>query len=301
MIKKFHEFNKTNEEITFKRLKTFIKTPQVLLDMLFGKIFNYISRINILYDKLAGKIDVDQGLNKSTIKDDIEKISIDDISNDKVRKSVKLRNLLNTWNVYSVVDREHEGKQIIYITKDELQKGDEFYGERLSEHRIDPKINNKRYLRDKGVKSSSELFDQIWIIVAKKTEEHDQLKREQQNRYKSKRANELSKKVNLAIKDAKWEMNYDWKPIFLTILKEDYVDLAKKFLEECYKFDVKYKENNLERVLKYMNNDSLDRRWASYPPSEWDNYHTFNDVTTIFDFIKSDEMKELVDEYFNKL
>ena len=113
------------------------------------------------------------------------------------------------------------------------------------------------------------------------------------------RAN-LKKQVNKSIKEAKWTsistISFSAKPIFLDILQFDQIDLAKKFLKECYEFDGK---EGLTRVLKYMNNDyERDLRWSTYSPENWNDYHIFNDVKTVFDFIKSDEMRKIVDEYF---
>lgn len=173
LIKPYNEFTSktTNEEITYRNLSKisdFASIPKFLLDKLLSKILNYIPDLDSKYKVLAVKKLSQFGPSysiPSTINDDIKKVDIDDIQNDKLKRTLKISGILTKWNVYivNVVNDKNASQRSVnnsytkvYITKDEIKKGDVIHSRRIS---------------DKGLGK-----DIMLIVCAKKTEQHSKLR-----------------------------------------------------------------------------------------------------------------------------
>jgi len=287
-IQNYEEF--VNE--SWRQVKPWLKLPKYLLDKLLGLILPYIPRLPFMYDELSANIDLGKSLSLSTVKDEPIKLTLDDVKNDKVRKHLKMTNFFNNWNVYTFDREKYEGRVPVYITKDELKIGDEIHGERISESEVDKNYgmkNKRKYFKSKGVKNISELEPQFWVVAAKHTEEHDKMKDERSERYDKKTKKELDKLVNKCIKDdnlwgrTKQIFNqWDNKPIIFKVVEADRIDLAKKLIEACED----------EEDLRKMINVKIDGEdWPFTGDKRW------KDDKDVFDYVKSDEMRELLEPY----
>ena len=290
-IKNFNTFvNETNniENVneSWRQIKGYLKIPQILLEILLQKLINFVPRIGLKYDELSANIDFDKSLSTDTIKDDIQKLTIDDIKNDNLRITLKATGIFDEWNVY-YMNRQYQNRDAIYITKDELKKGDKYHGERISDHDIDDKYSSKkqrRYFKEKGVKDISELEPQFYVVAALHTDKHDKMKEERDERYKMKKERSLEKLVNKCIKNddliGRTLSTYgDWSyiPVIHKVVKQDRTDLVQKIINACLD------ENDVKKVLnqKIDHEGWKDDRIGKLP----------------IDFAKSDEMKELLKKY----
>ncbi len=199
-MKHINSFEKHNE--SWRQAKAYLRIPGLLIDTAMSKILNYIPRLNTLYASMAAKIDTGTSFNSghgTSINCKIEKITLSDIKDDKVGKSLMLSGLLKNWNIYKL-DRENQGKTPIYISKDELKQGDPIHGERLHQD------------------SDTEFY----VVAAKHTSEHDEMGVERRGRYDKKKYSGYKSKVDKAIED-----NYimtrtsggDFTPLFHNVIK----------------------------------------------------------------------------------
>lgn len=214
-MKHINSFENHNE--SWRQAKAYLRLPALLIDNIMSKILNYVPRLNMTYASMAAKIDTGTSFNigpGNSIKDNIEKIQLSDIKDDKVRKSLMLSGLLKDWNIYKL-DREYQGKTPIYISKDELKKGDAIHGQRISQ----------------------DADTEFYVIAAKHTSEHDDMRDERNTRYDKKKYNDIKSKLDKAIKENRimqWVSSpggFDRMPLFHTIIKQGYLDLAKKALD----------------------------------------------------------------------
>lgn len=307
-IKNFDNFVNENYKISesWRQVKAWLKIPQILFDRLLSKILNYVPLLNLKYDQLAAKIDLGKGLYPEKIKNEPEKLTLNDIKNDKMRKSLELSGIFDKWNVYYMRTIEPDRKfnvsdnnrDVIYITKDELKKGDTFYGERISESRFSKYDTKKmkRTLRDTGAEKYADLEPQMFIVAAKHTEEHDKMRKERDNRYTNKKDKDLEKLVSDEIKRDNFigrtrSITGQWNndPLVYKIIYADRVDLMQKLIDACEELDGK---EGVEELLK----QAIDNKgWSK----DYDKYGSFNDIRTPLKSAKSDEMKDLINKYIN--
>lgn len=277
-IKNFEKFsNEDYQKIdeSWRQVKGWLKLPQVLIEMLLQKIIKFVPRIGLKYDQLAAKIDLGKSLSPYEIKDDLKKLTLNDIKNDNLRKTLKTTGIFDKWNVYyaHTTDPDQKfnindsGRDVIYITKDELKKGDTYYGERISEHDIDKKYlkTTKRLLRDKGVEKFSDLEPQMYVVVAKHSEEHEEIKKERNVRYEKNIQKELEKLVNKCIKrddftgrSSQIRGYWDYNPVVFKVIQEDRVDLMKKLIDACE--DLDGKEGVEEMLWQLVDNEGWQVR-----------------------------------------
>jgi hypothetical protein len=296
-IKNFDSFvneNYVNE--SWRQVKAWLKIPQILFEELLHKLIKFVPRIGILYDKLSAKIDTGSSISPSFLKEEPIKLTLDDIKNDSLRKTLKISGIFNKWNVYTF-DRTRENRQPIYITKDELKIGDKYYGERLSDWQVDNKYspkNARRLRRETGGKEMSELEPQFWVICALETEEHNKMRGERDERYTNKKDKELEKLVKDEIKRDEFtgrtkSISGQWNndPLVYKIIYADRVDLMQKLIDACEELDGK---EGVEEMLK----QAVDNEgWYK----DYDKYGSFNDIRTPLKSAKSEEMKDLIKKY----
>ena len=290
-IKNFNNFvsetnNDENMNESWRQIKGYLKIPQILLELLLKKLVNFVPRIGLRYDELSAKIDFDKSLSPNTIKDDIQKLTINDIKNDNLRRTLKTKGIFDKWNVY-YMNRQHQNRDAIYITKDELKKGDKYYGERISDHDIDDKYSSKkqrRYFKEKGVKNISELEPQFYVVAAVHSDNHDKMNIERKERYKKKKERSLEKLVDKCIKNddliGRSSSTYgDWSylPVIHKVVKEDRIDLVQKIIDACLD------EDDVKKVL----NQKIDH----------EGWQDDRNGKSPIDFAKSEEMKTLLRKY----
>lgn len=229
-------YDKHNE--SWRQVKTWLNLPTLLIERLFSKILNFVPNLNFKYKRVAAKIDFDQSISKNTIKDEPKKITIDEIKSDGLRNRLKF--FFDDWNIYYMGDTKdpsyskEEQSQRIWITKDELKKGDDYYGERFSH-----KSFNK--------------LPQIYVVVAKHSKEHDKMYRERDIRYKNNRNNKLTKNVKEMLKRGEvfTTNTFSSDLVFWSCIEEDRFDLVEKILDSA---NDKQKKKLLETKISYYEN-----------------------------------------------
>lgn len=293
-IKKFNSFvDDQRLDESWRQVKFWLSLPKSLIENIVSRIIGFVPNLKLKYDIYAARVDNDTSLSAGIIKDDPIKLTLDDIENKRVRNSLKVTNILNDWNVYTF-DRKHGNRQPIYITKDELKKGDKFYGGRISDHEVDSKYkSNKRnrLLRKKGAEDFSEIEPQFWVIAAVHTDNHDEMKKERNIRYTKNNDNKLTKLVRRVIKSGNFGTRLGGYPIVFKVVKEDRIDLMKEII------DGSYDEHELYEIINSL---LTDDRFTILPGHRKDNRKYYDDMT-LMDFVKSDEMRKLIEPYYKDL
>lgn len=290
-IKKFEKFVNDNQNTkideSWRQVRLWLNIPKLVMEKLLHLLTGFVPKLKFEYDKYAAKIDDDSGLSPNIIKEDPIKLTLDDIENKRMRNTLKATNILNDWNIYTF-DRKYENRQPIYITKDELKKGDKYYGGRIGEHTVDSEYksnNRKRLLRKKGVEDFSEIEPQFWIIAAVHTDNHDEMSKEREVRYKKNRDKKLEREVKKAIKDGDFS-GYPY-PIAFKVVKEDRVDLMKNIIDGAYD------DQELNDIINSLVTDDGHIKL----PNKFGRKY-YNDES-LMDIVKSDEMRKLIEPYFN--
>lgn len=207
-------YDKHNE--SWRQAKAYLRIPALIIDTALSKVLNYIPKLNFLYNSMAAKIDTGTSFNSgygTKIDSDIQEITLSDIKDEKVKKSLILSGLLKNWKVYRIDRKSYDGKTPIYLSKDELKKGDAVHGERLS---------------------TDEDNVEFYVVAAKHTSEHEEMGKERSERYNTKKYNDYKAKVNKAIKTGRFMGRTsmgDFSPLLHNLIKEGYLDLIKKCLD----------------------------------------------------------------------
>ncbi len=264
-----------------KRIKAYLIIPQILFGLLLQRLFGFVPRIGLAYDELSARIDFDTSFAPRTMQKPILKLSINDITNTNLRKTLKLSPF--KWNVY-LVGEEVKNRQPIFITRDEIQTGAKFYSQRISDHEIDRRYLNKRYLKQQK-KSISELEPQFYIVAAIHTDEHVKMKLERSNRYEKKKKKSLEKLVNECIKFDKLTGrsksvygDYTYYPIIFKVVKANRIDLVQKIIKSCIDSD---------EVIEVLSQKIDTEGWQD------------KNGKSLLDFANTDEMKTLLKQYIS--
>lgn len=202
---------------SWRKTKAYLTIPALIVDIALSKLLNYVPKLNSLYKSMAAKIDTGTSFNSGTgteINCAIEEIKLDDIKDEKIRKSLKLSGLFSEWHIYKLGRLSHDGKTPIYLSKDILQEGDAVHGQRLS----------------------GDTTTEFYVVAAKHTEEHDEMSRERRSSYEKKEYNRYKKMTEKSIKEgyffSRTSMG-DFTPLFHTLVKNNYLDLVKKCLDKA--------------------------------------------------------------------
>jgi hypothetical protein len=229
-MKYITSFDNHNE--SWRQAKAYLKIPNLIIDLALSKILNYIPKLNLIYDSMAAKIDTGTSGNSGigTELSSFKEIKLEDIKDEKVKRSLKLSGLFKDWHIYKLDRVSHDGRTPIYISKDVLNQGDKIHGERLrdvSYTRYDNKADG--YNDEKG-----NWITEFYVVAAKHSNEHETMKKERDGRYANKKYKEFKEKVNKAIKYNSFMGRTsvaDFTPLFHTLIKNNYVDLVKKCLD----------------------------------------------------------------------
>ena len=255
---------KTYDEIneSWRKAKAYFRIPQILIETILKKVIGFIPKLSILYDELSAKIDINKALSPNTIKDDIQKLTLNDIENKSLRNTLKTTGIFDNWNVYLVrktkdlSGKSKNEKDVLYITKDELHKGDLTYGDRIS------------------VDSDT----QIYVISAVHSDRHEEMKKERDISYANKKKKGLEKEVNKCIKKNEFditssfagEWNHD--PILFKIVRADRVDLFDKVISAL-------KDRAKEKVEIKIDSEGRQTKYTGH---------------TLLNIVKSDKMKKAI-------
>jgi hypothetical protein len=200
---------------SWRKTKAYLRIPALVVDIALSKLLNYVPKLNSLYKSMAAKIDTGTSFNSgpgTEINCAIEEIKLEDIKDEKIRKSLKLSGLFSEWHIYKLGRLSHDGKTPIYISKDVLHQGDAVHGQRLP----------------------GDTTTEFYVVAAKHTEEHDEMSRERRSSYEKKEYNRYKSMVNKAVEKGyffnRTSMG-DFTPLFHTLVKKNYLDLVKKCLE----------------------------------------------------------------------
>jgi hypothetical protein len=294
-LKKFEQFEQTNE--SWRKIKTWLNLPVYLVDKVLSNLLGMFDKIGFLWDELSANIDTDRSLTMSTFKEDPIKLTIDDIENETMKKTLKVRGFFDKWNVYTFDRKSHDGRTPIYISKDELKKGDKYYGSRISDSDLNSEYktkNMKRLLKKKGVSDISELEPQFYVIAKTHTIEHDKMKSEREFSFNSVKSTRLEKLVDRKIKEESFTGRTEsipgqWNnmPLVFKIIEADRVDLMKKLIKAC--LDVDGKEGVIEMLKQSVDSEGWSR--------DYEKYGKFDDIKTPLKSSKSEEMTNLIKSY----
>lgn len=164
-IKRYKEFE-INEELTSNQ-RSILYAPLALLSFGLKKIFNIYPMLNLKWSELKksskdSKFDtIFYSGSDNIMKDNIQKVSKKDIPDN----TMKISMLLSNWNIY-LSDRKSKGgnssskeRPIIYITKDDLKKGDRYSAYRLRDEEVYPDFKKKENIEDYPIVILTVKFD----------------------------------------------------------------------------------------------------------------------------------------------
>ena len=206
---------------SWRKTKAYLQIPALIVDIALSKLLNYVPKLNSLYKSMAAKIDTGTSFNSgggTPLTGSFEEIKLEDIKDEKIRKSLKLSGLFSEWHIYKSGRLSHDGKTPIYLSKDVIEEGDRVHGQRLS----------------------SDAETEFYIVAAKHTEEHEEMGRERRSSYEKKEYNRYKKMTDKSIKEGyffnRTSMG-DFTPLFHSLVKKNYLDLVKKCLEKATTID----------------------------------------------------------------
>ena len=258
-LQSYKNFNKLNEELTPSEKRSIRFIPNAIIGFLGKKLLGIYPMLNLKWSELkrATKGHRDSPFyigDTQTMKHELEKITIDKLPPNSLKWAMFLRD----WNLYLAKDYkstgggEHGkiGRDVIYISKDEISKGDTYKGYRLSDSDIYPEDDFIMAKNSKGKLYPSKLKDPAnfpMILIAARYDELEKVKEVQQ----------LVDDICLEIED---ELPVDVKPYFSK--EQDYLSLDIKVDEAkslVYSSDV----NSLlidvsERVKDYLKSENLN-------------------------------------------
>jgi len=258
-LQSYKNFNKVNEELTPSEKRSIRFIPNAIIGFLGKKLLGIYPMLNLKWSELkrATKGHRDSPFyigDTQTMKHELEKITIDKLPPNSLKWAMFLRD----WNLYLAKDYkstgggEHGkiGRDVIYISKDEISKGDTYKGYRLSDSDIYPEDDFIMSKNSKGKLYPSKLKDPAnfpMILIAAKYDELEKVKEVQQ----------LVDDICLEIED---ELPVDVKPYFSK--EQDYLSLDIK-VDEAKSLPYSSDVNSLlidvsERIKDYLKSENLN-------------------------------------------
>lgn len=262
-LQSYNNFNKVNEELTASDKRSIRFIPQAILGFLGKKLLGIYPMLNLRWREMKRAT---TGLKDSpfttgdtqTMKHELIKANIGDLPNNKLKLSMFLRD----WNVYLAKDYkstgggEHgkiaqlHGRDVIYISKDEIKQGDTYRGYRLSDSDIYPDENFIMSKNSKGKLYPSKLKDPANFPMILMVARYDELE-------KVKEVQQLVDDICLEIED---ELPVDVKPYFSK--EQDYLSLDVRVSESrnlVYSSDVDSLLNDVaERIKDYLKEEKYN-------------------------------------------
>lgn len=193
-----------------KSINIYYFLPIILFRFLFDKLFNTVTNLSTRSNIISGKYYYSKSFGLPNDLNYLHKVPIKYITNRKLRYSLYLTSLFKPWYVYIVEYateqlNEWNKRQRIYISRDNIQKGDSVVGERINNVELNKLFKNKyqKKRKEMGIRSPMDyhkLDFQYYIICSKYTNLHKDLKKYSRENYKYRKKVELKKAVEKAIK-----------------------------------------------------------------------------------------------------
>jgi hypothetical protein len=258
-LQSYNNFNKVNEELSTSEKRGLRFIPQAILGFLGMKLFGAYPMLNLRWREMKRAT---TGLkdtpfitgDQQVMKHELTKVNIGDLPDNRL----KLGMLLRDWNLYlakdykSIGGGEHGkiGRDVIYISKDEIKLGDTCRGYRLNDSDIYSEDDFIMSKNSKGKLYPSKLKDPanfpMIIMVAK----YDHLE-------KVKEVQQLVDDICLELED---ELPVDVKPYFSK--EQDYLSLDVKVGESrniVYSSDVDSLLNDVAgRIQDYLKGEKYN-------------------------------------------
>ena len=279
--------------INWRAVRMWLKLPFYLIIKLVSFIFNLVQNIHFKYDQLSAIIDTGSSSSSSTMKDEITLLSLGDITNKKLRKTLKWF-IFNKWYVYSIDRQNYEGRAPIYISHDKLKTGDKINAERLSDRLINKDYKNstnRKFLKKKGVSDFSELEPQYYVIATLETKNHQERSDVRKIRYEHKQKLKLEKEVKKHIKDddvlGRSRFGFTDEPIAFKAVKENRIDLLQQLIDNCF---------DDEELYLLLQQKVDDDGWRVRRQDFTSTYYI-----GLLDVVKTDEMKDFINQEIEKI
>lgn len=193
-----------------KSINIYYFLPIILFRYLFDKIFNTYISVSTKYKIISGEYYTNKGFGFENKFECKRKLKIKDITNKKLRYSLYLTSLFKPWHIYLMNEGKNtttdlNKRESIYISRDKLEPGDKYTGERIRESEFNKLFKNKyrKQRRKLGVYNSSDhykLEPQFYVVMIKYTDLQYKLKEYSKLKYEYKKEKELKKAVDTAIK-----------------------------------------------------------------------------------------------------
>jgi len=258
-LQSYNNFNKVNEELSPSEKRSLMFIPNAILGFLGKKLLGIYPMLNLKWSELKRAT---KGLKNSpfytgdtqTMKHELEKITIDKLPPNSLKWAMFLRD----WNLYLAKDYKSTGggengkiaRDVIYISKDEISKGDTYKGYRLSDSDIYSEDDFIMSKNSKGKSYPDKLKDPAnfpMILIAARYDELEKVKEVQQ----------LVDDICLEIED---ELPVDVKPFFSK--EQDHLSLDIKVGESrtlLYSSDVDSLITDVaERIKDYLKEEKLN-------------------------------------------
>jgi hypothetical protein len=258
-LQSYNNFKKVNEELSPSEKRSLMFIPNALLGFLGKKLLGIYPMLNLKWSELKRAT---KGLKDSPfhtgdtqiMKHELEKVTIDKLPPNSLKWAMFLRD----WNLYLAKDYkstgggEHGkiGRDVIYISKDEISKGDTYKGYRLSDSDIYPEDDFIMSKNSKGKLYPDKLKDPAnfpMILIAARYDELEKVKEVQQ----------LVDDICLEVED---ELPVDVKPYFSR--EQDYLSLDIRVGESrnlLYSSDVNSLLTDVsERIKDYLKSEKLN-------------------------------------------
>ena len=258
-LQSYNNFNKVNEELSPSEKRSLMFIPNALLGFLGKKLLGIYPMLNLKWSELKRAT---KGLKDSPfytgdtqiMKHELEKVTIDKLPPNSLKWAMFLRD----WNLYLAKDYKSTGggehgkiaRDVIYISKDEISKGDTYKGYRLSDSDIYPEDDFIMSKNSKGKLYPDKLKDPAnfpMILIAARYDELEKVKEVQQ----------LVDDICLELED---ELPVDVKPFFSK--EQDHLSLDIKVGESrtlLYSSDVDSLITDVaERIKDYLKEEKLN-------------------------------------------
>lgn len=225
--------------------------PWLLLDkFVLSRMFSYIPLLSYNEKKISGKLYNGVSNVPIQVKNSLKMISISDIDNEKLKRTLRITSLMRPWYVYFVQTNSSKGvdnnREVIYLSRKPIRTGEKIYTNRISDSDLDKNYLTyriKRFLRKHSLGRDEfyKIESQLYVMVAKKTPLHDKLREKQKEAYERRKKKALEKTVNKAIKKGTLftystflgSFNND-VPLFHKVVESGRTDLVKKILDATY-------------------------------------------------------------------
>jgi hypothetical protein len=254
-LQTYNNFNKVNEELSSSDKRSIRFIPQAILGFLGKKLLGIYPLLNLRWREMKRAT---TGLKDSPfstgttgiMQHELVKMSVDELPENKLKLSMFLRD----WNVYLAKDYKSSvdgGKrQVVYISKDEIKKGDTYRGNRLNDSDIYPQDNFIMKKSFKGNYYPSDLKDPANFPLVIMVVRYDHLE-------KVKEVEQLVDDICLELED---ELPVEVKPFFRK--EQDYLNLGINISEGrslSYSSDVNALITDVsERVKDYLKDEKLN-------------------------------------------